>query len=103
MFKSLQGSQEFLEILSSLSDQEDEIIMQVVRPFLRDQFLKLIEANFNGSQIEYLLKKAEDKMHPAYASLLNFSQTGDVSELLEIWRENIPDDEPMEQYSFPPR
>jgi hypothetical protein len=71
--KVVEPTVEFNELVASVAGQDDEVIYQVLKPYLRDRFLSYLEEDFNGGQIDWLLKHSIDKVHPIYAALMNFA------------------------------
>lgn len=102
MYRMLQNEKnlELVQLVQSVADQDDDVIIKVLKPFLRSRYMAALEAFFNPQQTDWLLKHSIDKMHPVYAALLNYSQFANFDELVEVFRENLPEDG---DYLFPPR
>ncbi|CAD8074421.1 unnamed protein product [Paramecium primaurelia] len=87
MLRELRMDSDLDDLIKSLMDYSQDIILQIISQYLQGQFQQEITKNFNSHQVEYFLQKCQQT--PIYEGFQKFGQNGQIQDLFIFLKENV--------------
>ncbi|CAD8104051.1 unnamed protein product [Paramecium primaurelia] len=89
MLRELRMDSDLDDLVKSLMDYPQDVLLQIIRQYLQSQFQQEITKNFNSHQVEYFLQENANKQNPIYEGFQRFGQNGQLQDLFLFLKDNV--------------